>query len=331
METQAVTIRGKGGADVLELSRRSVRDPGPCELRIAVSGAGLNRADLLQRAGFYPAPPGAPADIPGLEYAGRVESVGEGVREWAVGDAAMGIVGGGAMAGHLVVHESEAMRVPDSLPLLEAAAIPEVFLTAYDALFVQGRLAAGEVALLHAAGSGIGTAAVQMAKAAGAVTVGTARHQDKLDACRALGLDHGIATQDGQFAKAMLDLTAGRLSNVILDTVGAAYLQENLKALAPLGHLVIIGLLGGAKAELPLGALLEKRARVVGSVLRSRSLAEKATLSRAFSQRMLPLFASGVLRPVIDRVMPMGEIREAHAYMASNQNFGKVIIDFQQG
>ena len=235
------------------------------------------------------------------------------------------------MAGHLVVHESEAMRVPDSLPLLEAAAIPEVFLTAYDALFAQGQLAAGEVALLHAAGSGIGTAAVQMAKASGAVTVGTARHQDKLDACRALGLDHGIAVQDGQFAKAMLDLTAGRLSNVILDTVGAAYLQENLKALAPLGHLVIIGLLGGAKAEFPLGALLEKRARVVGSVLRSRSLAEKATLSQAFSQRMLPLFASGVLRPVIDRVMPMSEIREAHRYMASNQNFGKVIIDFQQG
>lgn len=330
METQAVTIKGKGGVEVLELSQRTVREPGPGEIRIAVAAAGLNRADLLQRAGFYPAPPGTPADIPGLEYAGHVEAIGDGVRGWTVGDGAMGIVGGGAMAGHVVVHGSEAMRVPEALPMLEAAAIPEVFLTAYDALFAQGQLVAGEVALLHAAGSGIGTAAVQLAKVAGAVAVGTARHQDKLDACRALGLDHGLLTEGAQFVGALLEATSGRLSHVILDTVGAAYLQENLKALAPQGHLVIIGLLGGAKGEIPLGLLLEKRAHIVGSVLRSRSLAEKATLCQAFSQRMLPLFESGKLRPVIDRVMPVQDIREAHSYMASNQNFGKIIIDFQK-
>ena len=329
MDILAVTIKGKGGVEALQLAQRPLREPGPGEVRVRVAAAGLNRADLLQRAGFYPAPAGAPADIPGLEYAGSVDAVGAEVSRLAVGAPVMGIVGGGAMASHLIVHESEAMPAPPDMPLVEAAAIPEVFLTAYDALFLQGGLSAGQIALLHAAGSGIGTAAVQLAKVAGAITVGTARHQDKLDACMALGLDHGIVAKDKKFAEALQAATGGRLANVILDTVGAAYLGENVKALAPLGTLVIIGLLGGATAELPLGSILAKRLRVVGSVLRARSLAEKATLSQTFSERMLPLFSAGKLKPVIDRVMPAKEIQEAHAYMASNQNFGKILIDFQ--
>lgn len=328
MEAKAVKIRGKGDVDVLEIGTHEVREPGPGEVLVQVSTAGLNRADLLQRAGYYPAPQGTPSDIPGLEYSGHVAAIGDEVQGLAVGDPVMGIVGGGAMASHLVVHASEIVPVPPNLSIDEAGAIPEVFLTAYDALFMQAQLSLGQLVLIHAAGSGIGSAAIQLARSAGAIPVGTARSQAKLDRCKDLGLAHGLCVTDKTFAKALPALTAGRLPNVILDTVGAAYLAENIKALAPQGILVVIGLLGGASGDLPLGLLLAKRARIQGTVLRSRSLAEKATLVQAFTRDVIPLLARGQLVPVIDRVLPVEDIREAHTYLASNQSFGKVLIKF---
>lgn len=323
---KAVKIAGKGGVEVLSIGALEVRAPGPGEVLVEVAAAGLNRADLLQRMGFYPAPPGSPPDVPGLEYAGKVAEVGVGVTEVKPGDAVMGIAGGGSMATHITVHARETIPVPQGMSLTDAAAIPEVFLTAYDALQCQGRLQMGQVVLLHAAGSGIGTAASQLAALAGARAYGTARSADKLDRCRELGLAGAIHVQDGTFAKALSELTGGRLADVVLDTVGGAYLGENLRALALGGCLVVIGLLGGAKAELPLGLLLSKRARLVGSVLRSRALEEKAALTQDFIAHVLPGFESGALRPVVDRVMPMADVAAAHTYMASNESFGKVVL-----
>ncbi len=323
---RAVFIRGKGGVEALELADFTPREPGPGELLVEVAAAALNRADILQRKGFYPAPAGAPADIPGLEYAGTVVAIGPDVRTFARGDRVMGIVGGGAMATHVIVHEREAIPVPDGMPFADAAAVPEVFLTAYDALFVQGGLRIGERVLLHAVGSGVGTAALQLALAAGARPIGTSRTAEKLDRCRPLGLTDGVVVEAGKFAGPAKALAGGEGADVILDTVGAAYLAENVAALAPRGRLVVVGLLGGAKGELPLGALLDKRARVIGTVLRSRPLEEKAALAREFSRAVLPLFAAGRLRPVVDVVLPMEQVREAHERMERNETFGKVVL-----
>jgi NADPH2:quinone reductase len=326
IEARAVKILGKGGAEVLSLGTLAVPDPGPGEIRVQIVAAGLNRADLLQRRGLYPAPQGAPPDVPGLEYAGRVERVGQGVLDYAVGDAVMGVVAGGGMATHVVVHAREAMRAPVGMPLEEAAAIPEVFLTAYDALFVQAQLALGELLLVHAVGSGVGSAALQLGLLAGAEVIGTSRTVDKLARCRALGLAEGLPVTDKKFADALGERCGGRGCDVIVDTIGAAYLAENVKALALRGRLVMVGMLGGASAELPLGLLLAKRITLIGTVLRSRALEEKATLTQSFAQKVLPLFAAGRLKPVIDVVMPMSEVRAAHQRMESNETFGKIVL-----
>jgi putative PIG3 family NAD(P)H quinone oxidoreductase len=326
IEARAVCIEGKGDVDVLQLGTLQVRDAGPNEVRIKVAAAGLNRADIIQRKGFYPAPPGAPAHVPGLEYAGTVEQVGEGVREFSVGDAVMGIAGGGAMATHLVAHARETMRVPAGMPLTEAAAIPEVFLTAFDALFVQANLRPGQLALVHAIGSGVGTAALQLGRLLGADVYGTSRSQDKLDRCKQYDLAHGLVVSKNEFAAALTERSGGRAADVILDTIGAAYFAENIKALATGGRLVLVGMLGGATAEFPMGLLLAKRATVIGTVLRSRPLEEKAALTQSFARDMLNKFVSGALKPVIDTVMPMTEIREAHTRMESNTTFGKIIL-----
>jgi len=323
-----VRIAGKGDVDVLSLDTLRVRDAGPWEIRVQVAAAGLNRADLLQRRGYYPAPPGVPADVPGLEYSGTVEQVGEEVREFAPGDAVMGIVGGGAMATHLLVPAREAMRVPAGMPLTEAAAIPEVFLTAFDALFGQGRLAPGQTVLVHAIGSGVGTAALQLGLLAGGRVVGTSRSQEKLTRCRELGLEAALLVDNNQFAAALFEQNGGRGSDVILDTIGASYLNENVKALALGGRLVLVGLLGGASAELPLSLLLGKRASVIGTVLRSRPTEEKARLAQDFARDLLGHFERGKLKPVLDVVLPMREIRAAHQRMEQNQNFGKIVLQW---
>jgi len=327
-----VRIRAPGDVDVLELTDIDVREPAAGELLVDVAAAGLNRADVLQRRGLYPAPPGIPPDVPGLEYAGTVAALGEGVTDWRTGDRVMGIVGGGAMARQLVTSAREALPVPDGMELRDAAAVPEAFLTAWDALVPQGELREGEVVLLHSVGSGIGTAALQLARGAGATVVGTSRTPDKLARCRALGLEMGIhlppadREHPARFAATLQRLTGGRLADVILDTVGAAYLEENVASLARRGRLVIIGLLGGAMGHLPLGRLLGQRARVFGTVLRGRTPDEKAELAAGFRRDVLPRFAAGELRPVVDVVLPMEQVREAHARMDRNETFGKIVL-----
>lgn len=330
---KVVRIKGTGGPEVLTVDRVSVDEPGPGQILVEVAAAGLNRADLLQRRGLYPAPPGAPADVPGLEYAGRVAEVGEGVSSFTAGDEVMGIIAGGAMATHLVVHERQAIPVPKGLSLAHAAAIPEAFLTAYDALFAQAALSAGEHLLIHAVGSGVGTAAVALARLAGAHAIGTSRSEDKLARCAELGLEHGILVDrrvdkaSPKFADRTRELTFGRGADVVLDLVGAAYLSESIDALAPRGRMLAVGLVGGRTAELSLGAVLQKRLRIFGTVLRSRPLEEKAALAQRFARRIAPLFGDGgKLAPVIDAVMPMSEVREAHARMERNETFGKIVL-----
>ncbi|MBO6933719.1 MAG: NAD(P)H-quinone oxidoreductase [Deltaproteobacteria bacterium] len=326
IEARCVRIRESGGPEVLELSTTEVRDPGPGEVRVAVAAAGLNRADTLQRRGFYPAPKGFPDDIPGLELAGTVESLGEGVSGFAVGDPVMAIIGGGGMATHAVVHSRELLPVPTGLSLEEAAAIPEVFLTAFDALFAQGDLRMGETVVLHAVASGVGTAALQLAANAGARVIGTSRSADKLERCKELGLAHAVDTSDGTFADPVQQLGG---ADLIVDTIGAKYLAENLKALALRGRVVVLGLMGGVKGEMPLGLLLGKRARITGSTLRARPLEEKAALAQRFIREALPHFADGRLKPVIDAILPMSEVGEAHARMERNETFGKLVLSWK--
>jgi NADPH:quinone reductase len=323
---RAVTIREPGDLEVLSIEDRVVREPGAFEVLVEVAAAGLNRADLLQRRGLYPAPAGSPPDVPGLEYAGVVAAVGEGVKAVRAGERVMGITGGGAMATYLVAHERELLPVPADLELEQAAAIPEAFITAFDALILQGGMGLGEVVLIHAAGSGVGTAAIQLCRLAGARPVGTSRSRDKLARCRALGLEDGIQAEGGAFADELARLTGGRKADLILDAVGAAYLGENLRAVASRGRIVVIGLMGGVAGELGLGALLAKRVQLVGTVLRSRPLEEKAAVAQAFARAVLPHFEAGSLRPVIDDVLPMSEIGAAHERMERNQTFGKLVM-----
>jgi putative PIG3 family NAD(P)H quinone oxidoreductase len=323
---RAVRIRGSGGPDVLSIADLEVREPGPGEVRVKVAACGLNRADILQRRGLYPAPPGAIADVPGLEYAGTVDTVGPGVTAAEPGTQVMGIVAGGAMATAVVVHEREVIAVPAGLDLVRAAAIPEVFLTAYDALMGQAEVGPGSRVLIHSVAGGVGTAAVQLAAAAGARALGTSRTREKLESCAALGLEYGIHVQDGVFAQAVHEATGGAGVDVILDTVGAAYLEENLRALAVRGRLMIIGLLGGIAAAAPLALLLSKRCTVTGTVLRSRPLEEKAALAQRFATHIAPLFATDKLVPVIDEVMAMSRIKEAHERMEQNRTTGKLVL-----
>ncbi len=327
---RAVRIREPGGPEVLDLVELPTPTPGRGEVRVRVAAAGLNRADLMQRRGLYPAPPGAPADIPGLEFAGVVDAVGEGAA-WREGDRVMGITGGGAMCTALLAHGRELLAVPEGMSLEEAAAVPEVFLTAWDAMFAQGGLTAGEVALVHAVASGVGTAAVQLCRAAGVRVIGTARSEEKLLRVTKLGLTDAVVPRDGRFADAVEALLAGRGVDLALCPVGAAYFAENVRVLAPLGRLVILGLMGGATGELPLAPVLTKRLRVMGTVLRSRPLEEKARLARDFARVVLPGFARGVYAPVVDAVLPMTEVREAHARMERNDTVGKVVLSWSMG
>ena len=321
IRARAVRITSHGGPEVLVVDDVELAPPSHDQILVRVAAAGLNRADLLQRKGLYPAPEGTRQDIPGLEYAGTVESIGSQVRRWSVGDRVMGIVSGGGMATHVVVHEREALPVPETIDLTSAAAIPEAFLTAFDALFCQAALQIGEDVLIHAVGSGVGTAALQLAKTTGARVFGTSRTAEKLNQCKSLGLDHSILVVDGSFAQ-------GISANVILDLVGAAYIDENFRALSPGGRIVTIGLMGGVRGSVPLQILLQKRAKWLGSVLRSRPVEQKIMLARQFEAHAMPLFVQRRLVPVIDAVVPMENIRDAHASMAGNNTFGKVVLSW---
>lgn len=323
---KAVIITRPGGPEVLELQDRPTPAPGIGQIRVRVRASALNRADILQREGNYPVPPGAPADIIGMEYVGEVDALGDAATLWKVGDRVMGIVGGGGHAQYLLVHEREAMRMPSSLPWEDAAAIPEAFLTAYDALFTRLNLRTGETLLIHAVGSGVGTAALQIAKVAGARVVGTARTPEKLPRARELGLDIAVDASRGDWP-AEVEKSVGRESvDAVLDLVGGNYLDGNLRVVTLKGRIVVVGLTAGATAPLNMGVLLRKRLTMVGTVLRARPLEEKITLAREFSERMVPLFDSGRLRPVVDRVFAFEEIRDAHRLMQSNGTFGKIVL-----
>ncbi|MFW6078995.1 MAG: NAD(P)H-quinone oxidoreductase [Gemmatimonadota bacterium] len=327
---RAIVITTPGAPDVLEERDRPVPEPGPREIRVHVHATALNRADLLQRRGRYPAPPGVPADVPGLEFAGEVDAVGRHVQRWVEGERVMGLVGGGGYSEAVVVHEREAVAVPDTLSLEEAAAVPEAFVTAHDALFTRLGLAMGERLLIHAVGSGVGLAALQLAKAAGATTIGTSRTPEKLRrAVDAFGLDVAIDTADDEFADAVRDAAGGEGVHAILDLVGGGYLAANIDSLATLGRMVVVGLVSGRSAEIDLGAVLRKRLTIVGTALRSRPLEQKIAAIRTFERHALPLLADGRIRPVIDRIVPFDDVREAHRAMEANENFGKIVLSWE--
>ena len=318
---KAVVYTGAGDTGVIQLKDVPTPEPGVGQVRVRVQASALNRADILQRKGRYPAPPGWPADIPGLEYAGEVESLGAGVTRWRVGDRVMGLVGGGGHAEYVVVNADEAIGISAGMDIADAAAIPEAFLTAWDALTLRGRLQPGERVLIHAVGSGVGTAAVQLAKRLGAVTVGTSRSAGKLAQARALGLDEAIDTSAEGFGAQLAAPV-----DVLLDVLGGPAFAENLGALAPRGRLVLLGFLQGPKADLTLEPILRKRLEVIGSVMRSRPATERAALAEDVGARGMPWFSAGAIRPVIGATYPMAAIAEAHAAMEGDRVFGKIVM-----
>jgi NADPH:quinone reductase len=329
---RAIIITRPGGPDVLTMSDVAEPAPGPREIRVRVHATAVNRADLLQRAGNYPAPKDAPQNIPGLEYAGTVDGVGTDVTRWSDGDRVMGLVGGGSYAEYVTTHEDEAIRVPAALPLEHAAAIPEAFITAHDALFTRMHLQPRESLLIHAAGSGVGTAALQLAKAHDTFVLGTQRSAWKLERARTLGLDVAIEVgASGDFADRAMREAPGRTADrpgvdTILDLVGGDYLAGNLRAIRVLGRIAVVGLVAGAKSELDMRLLLQKRATIIGTVLRARSLAEKIEAARAFERDVIPLLESGAVRPIVDEVLPLEEAPQGHRLMGENRNFGKIVL-----
>lgn len=327
---RAIVIARPGGPEVLELRDVPLPEPGAGEVRVRVRACGLNRADMLQRMGAYPAPPDVPADIPGLEFAGEIDAVGRGVVDFREGDRVFGLSGGGAYAEAVRVHARTLARIPDGMAFDVAAAIPEAFITAYDAVVVQGGLDAGDTLLVHAVGSGVGTAAVQIAKAVGADVIGTARSQAKLERARELGLTHGIVPEvqgaSVRFADAVRANTRGRGADVVLELVGGGYVSESLASMAERGRLLLVGLLSGTRAEVDLAQLLRRRHHVIGTQLRARPLEEKIAAGQHLDRRLGPLFAKGVLRPIVDRVLPLEKAEEAHVAMTENANFGKIVL-----
>jgi putative PIG3 family NAD(P)H quinone oxidoreductase len=321
---RAIVLNSYGGPEVLTMAEVPEPVPGPEEVRVQVAATAVNRADLLQRMGLYPGPPMA-HEIPGLEFAGTVVEVGERVTGRAVGDAVMGVVGGGAYAEQLVVHERQTMRVPGAVGLPEAGALPEVAITAYDALVLQGGLGAGGWALVHAGASGVGTAAIQLAHAVGARVIVTCSAA-KVEACRALGADVVVDYGTEDFVDAVAEATDRSGVDVVLDVVGGSYVERNLRACRVGGTIVQVGVMGGGNAEVPVGLLLTRRIHWVGTVLRGRPIEEKIAVTRRCEHDLVPLYESGVLRPVIDRVLPLERVGEAHEHVAANANVGKVLL-----
>ncbi len=322
-ETMRVMRIGDDGQ--MHLDRRPAPRPGPDEVRVRVRAAGVNRGDILQRKGLYPAPPGTVPDVPGLEYAGEVVECGARVRGVTVGDRVMGLVAGGGYAEQVVAHHRTLLPVPDGLDLAAASVIPEAFITAYDALVLQGGLMPGQRVLIHAAGSGVGTAAVQLAAAWGATVIGTSRTHAKLEAARALGLSRGIVPRDGAFADAV---RADGPVDLVLDLVGGAYTAESVRCVAVRGCVMLVGLVGGVKCDMPLTVLLGRRIRVQGTVLRSRAIEEKITVARSFADHVLHRFTEDgpTLRPVLADVYPMTAVDDAHRRMRSNALNGKLAL-----
>ncbi|HEY6530858.1 MAG TPA: NAD(P)H-quinone oxidoreductase [Acidimicrobiales bacterium] len=330
---RAVVLQSYGDTDVLRVAEVQDPTPGPEEVLVDVVATALNRADLLQRRGLYPSPPlggfglDAP-EIPGMEFSGRVAELGSRVTGLSIGQEVMGIVGGGGYAEKLVLHERQAMAVPSSVSVADAAAIPEVWITAYDALVLQGGLTAGRTALVHAGGSGVGTAAIQLCKAIGAKVITTAS-TGKVEALRALGADLVVDYTSEDFVEACAGFTRGGGVDVVLDVIGGDYVDRNVAALRVGGTIVLVGVMGGFKTPVTVGALLSKRATIIGTTLRIRPLEEKIAVSRTVAAEVLPLFDAGLVRPVIDSRFALDDIAAAHDRMEANANLGKILVDVQ--
>ncbi len=322
---RVIRIRAPGGPEVLEMSEVALPPPGPGQLRVRVTASGVNRADLLQRLGSYPPPMGFPEDIPGLEYAGVVEEVGPGCSVRTQGDRVMGIVAGGGYAEALNVRERETIRAPEGVPLEQVAGVPEVFITAWDALFRQAHVVAGETVLIHAIGSGVGTAALQLARTVGARPVGTSRTPEKVERARALGLVLGLVAGP-TWPEGVMELTGGHGADVILDMVGGAYMEGNLEVLADGARWIVVGVPSGPQGQMNLRRLMARRAMLQGTLLRTRSPEEKVLLARTFQDHVVPLFERGELRPVVDSVLPAKEVAQAHRRVEANATFGKIVL-----
>lgn len=322
---KAVIANGAGGPEVLTFVERERPEPGPGEILVRIRAAGINRPDVAQRNGGYPPPPGA-SDILGLEFAGTVEARGEGAERFAVGARVMGLVASGGYAEYVVVHETNALPVPDALSDIEAGAVPETFFTVWTNVFERARLRAGETILIHGGSSGIGTTAIQLAKAFGAKVIATAGSAAKLDACRALGADVLINYRDEDFVEVAKAATDGRGPEVILDMVGGDYVQKNLRLAAVDGRISQIAFLNGPKVSLDLTPLLIKRLTLTGSTLRARSVAMKAEIADALAEHVLPLLAQGRVKPVIDTVVPFAEVANAHRRMDEGSHVGKIVL-----
>lgn len=322
---KAVVLRQHGGPEVLQFEDVPTPAIGAEDILVSVVATALNRADLLQRMGFYPDPFPSAYEIPGLEFAGTVTAVGDRVRLWSVGDRVMGIVSGGAYAEQLVVHERQALKVPDAVSLPDAAGIPEVFITAWDALVVQGGVTSGRWALVHAGASGVGTAAIQICKAIGARIIVTCS-TGKVEACRELGADVVVDYNTQDFVEEVQRATNGNGVSTVLDVIGGDYVERNVACLAIKGRIIQVGVMAGKPVPFNVGALLAKRASITGTVLRPRPLDEKIAITQRFAEEVLPLFDSGALRPVIDRAYGFANIADAHEFMASNGNVGKIVI-----
>ncbi|PYS98826.1 MAG: NAD(P)H-quinone oxidoreductase [Acidobacteria bacterium] len=327
---KAVYIKEFGGAENLEI--RELPDPPKPEgdeVLVRVKAAGLNRADLLQRRGHYPPPAGYSPNIPGLEFAGEVVETGSNVADLKAGERIFGITAGEAQAEFLKIDHRLLTKIPNNLTFTEAAAIPEAFITAHDAVFTQGGIKGEETLLVHAVGSGVGLAALQLAEASGHRVIGTSRTEDKLERCREFGLDDGIVVaREPNFAEDILAKTGGRGIDVILDLVGGAYFEQNLKSLAMKGRLLLVGMTAGSSAQFNLGIALSKRLTLIGTVLRARSTEEKANATRAFAISVVPLLAAGSVKPNIDKVFDFHDVAAAHEHLESNESFGKVVLEF---
>lgn len=323
---RAVVLRSHGGPEVLTIEDVPEPVPGPEEVLVDVRSTAVNRADLLQRMGFYPNPYPEALEIPGLELAGTVRALGERVRHWHIGDEVMAITGGGGYAERAALHERQLMAVPRSVPVEDAGAIPEVFITAWDALVVQGGLTSGRWALVHAGASGVGTAAIQIVKALGG-RVAVTCSAGKVEVCRSLGADLVIDYGWRDFVTEVAEATGGRGVDVVLDVIGGDYVDRNVRSCRVGGRIVQVGVMGGGATKVDVGAMLPRRITLIGTVLRARPIEEKIAISQRFASEMLPLFDDGRLRPVIDSRYPLDRIADAHTRMGDNANAGKLVID----
>jgi NADPH2:quinone reductase len=324
-EITVIAIRAPGGPEMLVPEPRPLPQPAEGEVLVKVAAAGVNRPDVAQRQGNYPPPKGA-TDIPGLEIAGEVVALGPGVRRWKLGDKVMALVVGGGYAEYCPAHESHCLPVPAGLSMVEAAAIPETFFTVWHNTFERGRLAAGETLLVHGGSSGIGTVAIQLAKAFGARVVTTAGSAEKCEACRKLGADVAVNYKTEDFVAATKAATAGLGAEVVLDMVGGDYIERNYEAAAIDGRIVQIAFLGSPKATVDFRRLMLKRLTHTGSTLRARSVADKAAIARAVEDRVLPLIAAGKVKPLIDSTFPLREAAAAHAKMEASTHIGKIVL-----